>query len=161
MAGWPVGLLARWPVGLLALGLGRPHDAHMTLPRFIGVMRNPDKYRLTAECEDLAVRAYQVTSAFPRHELYGLTAQIRRGVISIGSNFVEGCGRQGDRAFLAFLHQSLGSANEVQFQLRIARRLDFGDQRDVLELNRDAAAVGRQVASLITSIRGDIGGRTS
>src|SRR5262245_27886129 len=97
-------------------------------------MRNPDKYRLTVECEDLAVHAYLITQAFPRHELYGLTSQIRRSSVSIGSNFVEGCGRQGDRAFLPFLHQSLGSSNEVQFQLRIARRLGFGNSAEVTEL---------------------------
>src|SRR4051812_28451857 len=113
----------------------------MTPTRLIVAMRNPNKYRLTQECEDLAVHAYLVTNAFPRHEIYGLTSQLRRGAVSIGSNLVEGCGRQGDRALLSFLHNSLGSTNEMQFQLRIARRLGFGVQTELADLDSETASV--------------------
>ena len=119
-------------------------------------MKNPDKYRLTAECEDLAVNTYAATRAFPHQERYGLTSQIRRSSVSIGSNFVEGCGRQGDRAFLPFLHQALGSANELQFQLRIARRLGYGAEEEIVALGREALAVGKQIASLIAAVRRDL-----
>jgi len=42
---------------------------------------------------DLSVEIYDVTASFPRQELYGLTAQIRRAAVSIPSNIAEGQGR--------------------------------------------------------------------
>ena len=38
---------------------------------------------------DLAVVIYKLTESFPKSELYGLTTQMRRAVISISSNIAE------------------------------------------------------------------------
>jgi four helix bundle protein len=59
----------------------------------------------------------------PATERYGLTAQMRRAVVSIGSNIAEGCGRTGDAGLAAFLQIALGSASELEFQLRLAADL--------------------------------------
>jgi 23S rRNA-intervening sequence protein len=42
----------------------------------------------------LAKEVYAVTTNFPKEEMYGLTSQIRRSVVSIASNIAEGYGRQ-------------------------------------------------------------------
>lgn len=42
------------------------------------------------KAKEFAVFIYKVTHNFPREELYGLTSQIRRAVISISSNIAEG-----------------------------------------------------------------------
>ncbi|MGH8459689.1 MAG: four helix bundle protein, partial [Nevskiales bacterium] len=52
---------------------------------------------------DLVVAVYRFTKAFPREELYGLTAQIRRAVVSIPSNIAEGQGRSSTGEFRQFL----------------------------------------------------------
>ena len=39
--------------------------------------------------KDLAVEIYKLTGEFPKSELYGLTSQMRRTVISISSNIAE------------------------------------------------------------------------
>ena len=44
-----------------------------------------------------ALVVYRVTRAFPRHELFGITAQLRRSATSIPTSIAEGCGRSGDR----------------------------------------------------------------
>jgi len=44
----------------------------------------------------LAKNIYSVTSTFPKDELFGMTAQMRRGSVSIASNLAEGAARQGD-----------------------------------------------------------------
>jgi four helix bundle protein len=116
-------------------------------------MRNPAKLRLIPAAEDLAVDTYAVTAAFPASERFGLTAQIRRAAVSVGSNVVEGCHRQGNRAFLAFLHQALGSAAEMQFQLRIAIRLGFGNAKALLALIDKANHVQRMTVRLIVALR--------
>jgi len=45
------------------------------------------------KAHQLTLAVYQLTSSFPREELYGLTTQIRRSSSSIAANLAEGCSR--------------------------------------------------------------------
>ncbi len=57
---------------------------------------------------DLAEAIYTITRAFPNEEVYGLTSQIKRAVVSIPSNRVEGAARKSNKEFQQFLSISLG-----------------------------------------------------
>jgi four helix bundle protein len=74
---------------------------------------------------ELATKIYKETKGFPKYELYGLTSQIRRSVVSISSNIAEGAGRRSKKEFSKFLNISYGSACELETQLLIARNLGF------------------------------------
>ena len=113
-------------------------------------MKNPDRLRIMRQAEDLAVRVYAVTAGFPSGERFGIVAQMRRAAVSIGSNIAEGCGRGTDRAFVAFLWNSLGSTRELEFQLRLSRRLGYGMQGGVLDCGREAAYMRRALLKLIS-----------
>lgn len=39
---------------------------------------------------ELTLMVYKATEKFPKHEMFGLTSQIRRSSISIEANFAEG-----------------------------------------------------------------------
>jgi four helix bundle protein len=43
---------------------------------------------------DLVESAYRVTMSFPKHEIYGLTSQVRRAAVSIPANIAEGQSRE-------------------------------------------------------------------
>ena len=90
-------------------------------------MYNPDKLRVARDSEDLADLIYDFTAAFPRDERFGLTAQMRKAAVSVGSNIFEGCGRRGSKAFVAFLYNASGSGSELLFQTRFAKRRHYGD----------------------------------
>lgn len=60
----------------------------------------------------LALAVYQITAAFPREELYGLTSQLRQCSSSIPANLAGGCGRNGDAEFARFCSVAMGSASE-------------------------------------------------
>jgi four helix bundle protein len=116
-------------------------------------MKNPDKLRVVPLAEDLAIQVYKATSSFPSSERFGLTAQMRRAAISIGSNVVEGCGQLGDRAFVAYLYRATGSANELQFQTRIASRLGYGREDELAALIESIVMVRKKVIKLTTTLR--------
>ena len=42
------------------------------------------------EAKSLAVGVYDLSDRFPRREIFGITAQIRRAAVSIASNIAEG-----------------------------------------------------------------------
>jgi four helix bundle protein len=69
---------------------------------------------------DLAAQVYSLTAKFPKEELYGLTSQIRRSVVSIPSNITEGTARHSRKEFIQFLHIASGSVAELETQLLLA-----------------------------------------
>ena len=67
---------------------------------------------------------YKVTKDFPSDEKYGLTSQLKRAAASIGSNIAEGSVKS-TADYKRFLTISLGSAKECEYQLLLAKNLDF------------------------------------
>ncbi|MDD5055348.1 MAG: four helix bundle protein [Candidatus Peribacteraceae bacterium] len=76
---------------------------------------------------DLVDLVYDLTDAFPREELFALTSQIRRSVVSIPSNIAEGKNRGTRKEYRHFLLNSFGSAAELETQLLIAKRRRYGN----------------------------------
>jgi four helix bundle protein len=76
---------------------------------------------------DLVVKIYELTKVFPREELYGLTAQIRRAAVSVPSNISEGAAGRSITQFRNFLSIAIGSLNEISTQLEIAYRVGYLD----------------------------------
>jgi four helix bundle protein len=103
--------------------------------------------------EDLAVEIYRVTRKLPSFERFGLASQMQRAAVSIGANIAEGCGYQGDRAFIAYLHRSVGSANELQFETRVASRLGYFEQSEFAGLIESQTNLRKGVIKLITALR--------
>ena len=83
---------------------------------------------------DLVELVYRHSAAYPKEEIYGLTSQVRRAVVSVPSNIAEGAARQGNKEFVQFLYIALGSLAEVETQVMLAKRLHFAeDVNDILQ----------------------------
>jgi four helix bundle protein len=83
---------------------------------------------------DVVAEVYELTKQFPREETYGLTSQLRRAAVSVPSNIAEGaCDRSTDQ-FRHFLAISIGSLNEIDTQLQLAKRLGYADAANWLRL---------------------------
>lgn len=74
---------------------------------------------------DLVEEVYKATATFPKDEIYGLTSQMRRAVVSIPSNISEGAADRSADQFRNNLAIALGSLNELQTQIEIAKRLGY------------------------------------
>ena len=77
------------------------------------------------ECHKLVLAVYKATVSFPKHELYGLTAQARRAAFSAAANIVEGASRKGRNELRRFLDISLGSLSELEYTLEVAAALEY------------------------------------
>jgi four helix bundle protein len=78
----------------------------------------------------LVEEIYAISKSFPREELFGLTAQMRKAAVSIPSNIGEGSRRKRRRVTLNHLDIALGSQGEVDVQLELAQRLEFCSASD-------------------------------
>jgi len=79
----------------------------------------------------VAERTYRLTRTFPKEEVFGLTAQMRRSSVSIASNIAEGAARRGAKEFAQYLYVAAGSASELDTQLEIASRIGLGKPEEV------------------------------
>jgi four helix bundle protein len=73
---------------------------------------------------DICAEIDEICSKFPKHELYKLSSQMNGASVSIPSNIAEGSNR-GNKHFILFLNNSLGSSYELQTQLLIALRRKY------------------------------------
>lgn len=88
-------------------------------------MRDFRELKVWQRSHELTLAIYKETSLFPRNEIYGLTAQIRRAAVSIGANISEGAGKNSHADFARFMQISMGSASELEYELLLARDLGY------------------------------------
>ena len=77
------------------------------------------------KADELAYQVYLATKSFPKEEIYGITSQLRRAVLSIPVNIVEGYGRQGKKELKQFLNIALGSLAETEYLIDFSLRLNY------------------------------------
>ena len=101
---------------------------------------------------DLAVAAYRLTDAFPGHERYGLTSQIRRSCASIPANIAEGYGRESAGAYAQQLKIAQGSLKEFETHVELAHRIGMINECTLSNLLKSSEEVGKMLRSLIRAI---------
>jgi four helix bundle protein len=104
------------------------------------------------ESMTLAAEIYQVTTTFPREEMFGMTSQMRRASVSVAANIAEGYGRQQTRPFIQFLRVSQGSLKELETLVLLAVRVELM----TAELGDKAMArcqrIGRMLVGLVRKL---------
>ena len=102
---------------------------------------------------ELVVAIYELTELFPRSELYGLTSQIRRAVVSIPSNIAEGRRRGSRKDFRHFLLNSFGSGSELETQITISKLLPFGSKLNYSKVDALLGEVMRMLNRFIFKLQ--------
>lgn len=101
---------------------------------------------------DVVELVYRLTAEFPKAELYGLTSQVRKAVVSVPSNIAEGHTRASTKEYLHHLSISHGSLSEVQTQLEIAARLGYLEPAQLETTLAEIAILGKQLHSLRSAL---------
>lgn len=88
-------------------------------------MQDYEKLEVWKLADELVLEVYQLTAAFPNEERFGLAAHLRKTALSVPSNIAEGCGRYSNRELNQFLNIASGSNSELEYQLRLASKLNY------------------------------------
>lgn len=111
------------------------------------------KLEVWKKAHEFVLLAYRYTGDFPNHELFGLTSQIRRAVISISANIVEGQVSNSKRDFLNFLNMANRSLVETEYLIETALDLNYLSKDKYNELEQLRICVGNLLNGLIRSVR--------
>ncbi len=106
---------------------------------------------------DLVTDIYTITNLFPNAEQFGLTNQLRRASVSVPSNIAEGAGRKSRKEFIRFLYIALGSMNEIETQIEIAKRLNYIS--DLEDFEKQFLHIKRMLLKLIESLNNERGSK--
>jgi four helix bundle protein len=109
--------------------------------------------RVWQEAMNLAELCYALTRVFPKHEMFGLTSQIRRAATSIAANIAEGHGRENSGSFVQFLRIAQGSLKEVETHLYLCERVGLGQAAQIQSALRKSDEIGKMLRSLIRAIQ--------
>ncbi len=102
---------------------------------------------------ELAREICVATRAWPKEELYALSAQIRRAAVSVPSNIAEGNGRESTQEYLRFLSIAYGSLMEVDTQVAIAQDLGYLNETQLKVFERLIERVGQLLNALKRSLK--------
>lgn len=109
--------------------------------------------RAWQEGHKLVLMIYDITKHFPREEIFGLTNQLRRAIVSFTSNIAEGFSRQSYKEKAQFYSMALGSLTEVQNQLLVAKDINYISQEDFNKIAKQTIEVSKITNGLIKSSR--------
>jgi four helix bundle protein len=89
---------------------------------------------------------------FPKEEMYGLSAQMRRSAVSIPSNVAEGFRRYHNKEYRQFLYITLGSSAELETQITIAKELKYIHEEQEAMLLEKLDHICRMTSNLIKKL---------
>lgn len=118
----------------------------MTIKRFEDIIAWQKARKLAADI-------YGVTKVGQFAKDFSLVDQIRRAVVSIGSNMAEGFDRGNNKEFMTFLGIAKGSSTEVRSQLYTAFDVGYLDKDEFDRLRSEAEEVSMLVNGLLLSLR--------
>jgi four helix bundle protein len=116
-------------------------------------MQNFKDLILWQEAHKLTLKVYSLTKTFPKEEVFGMTSQLRRASSSIPCNIAEGCGRYTSKDFANFLQIALGSVNETDYLLILARDLNYLSEDDFLNISEKINKIRAMNINLIEKVR--------
>jgi len=102
---------------------------------------------------ELVEECYKLTASFPRSELFGLTAQMRRAAVSIPANCAEGQCRRGTKPYRHHVSIAIGSHGELETYFELSVRLGFLSREECNRAMKRCDSVGRLLSGLHRALK--------
>jgi len=116
-------------------------------------MSDYTKLKVWEDAHQFTIEIYKITKNFPNNEQYGLTSQIRRSASSVPTNIVEGSGQLDNGNLIRFLGIAKGSAFETEYQLLLAKDLDYINEEEYKALTSKIKSIIHMLIALIRSLK--------
>lgn len=97
---------------------------------------------------------YQLIKKYPTEERYALCDQLRRAVISVSSNIVEGLSRTTDKEKHYFLNIAYGSLMETLCQLDISADLGYISNDELKHIEDESVELIRMMKGMMRNYNG-------
>ena len=115
-------------------------------------MNNIEQLDIFKRSHLVTLAVYKATAKFPKEEVYGLSAQMKRAAVSINSNLMEGGARNSVGEYKQFIGIARGSLSELKYQMILARDLKLMDKKDADDLVNEMEAIGRMITGLLNKL---------
>ena len=112
-------------------------------------MQDYRKLVVRQKSHKLALNVYATSAYLHEPKAWPLKDQMLRAAISIASNIAEGCGRSSNPDLRRFLWHSVGSCNELEYDLLLARDLNFLPRTSHGPLAEQVVEVRRMLTAFI------------
>ena len=103
----------------------------------------------------LASDVYQLTGHYPKRELFGIAAQMKRAAVSVGANIAEGAARRTRKELMHFLRIALGSASELDTLIEISRVTRMADHDKLNKVQTQLTIIAKMLNSLLRKLKVD------
>ena len=115
-------------------------------------MQDYRKLYVWQKAHQLAINTYALPAYLLKPEAWPLRDQILRSAISIPSNIAEGAGRGSNADFSRLCWFSMGSCNELESQLLLARDVKFIGDKIHSRLGDEIVGVRRMLTRFIQTL---------
>ena len=102
---------------------------------------------------ELTAVLYKLVKKLPKEELFSLSDQMRRAVVSIPSNIAEGHDKHTKNEFIQFLTIARGSKTELETQLLICVKVGYLIETEITEALTLLTETGKMLTSLINNLK--------
>jgi four helix bundle protein len=108
-----------------------------------------EKLEIWQEAVQIVTLVYGLTKNWPREEMYGLTAQVRRAAVSIPANLAEGMGRSSQGEMGRFAQIALGSLYELDTLLYLGVELKYAAPTQITPVRERLTTLAKRTSSFI------------
>ena len=93
------------------------------------------------KAHQFVLEVYRLSAAFPKAEMYGLTAQLRRAAISVPANIAEGFRKRGKADKVRLMNVAEGSLDECRYYLILAQDLGYATTEQLLHAAEEVSCL--------------------
>lgn len=117
-------------------------------------MKDFRSLKVWEKAHELTLKIYKSTENFPKQEMYGITSQLQRAVVSVPTNIAEGCGKDTDAELKRYFLIAMGSSSELEYLLLLSHDLGYLADENYHELQNQLIETRKMLNAFIQKLKG-------